>query len=96
MRLELIRFYFVFNFTQNNKPSLRTKKKKKIQKNFNESAVRSSDGGKDKHHKDKKDRSAAKKLIKELSSCKTMLEEMEVCDAPNQCGNDEYSKKKTF
>ncbi|XP_055319617.1 bromodomain adjacent to zinc finger domain protein 2B isoform X4 [Sitodiplosis mosellana] len=48
------------------------------EKNFNESAVRSNEGGKDKHHKDKKDRSAAKKLIKELSSCKTMLEEMEL------------------
>lgn len=37
------------------------------------------DGGKEKPHKqEKKERSAAKKLMKELASCKTMLEEMEV------------------
>ncbi|XP_031616444.1 bromodomain adjacent to zinc finger domain protein 2B isoform X2 [Contarinia nasturtii] len=47
------------------------------ERNFNESAVRSNDGSK--HHKqDKKERSAAKKLMKELASCKTMLEEMEL------------------
>lgn len=64
-----MKLIFILHFSQLNKT---------IQKNFNESAVRSNEGGKEKHHKDKKERSAAKKLMKELSSCKTMLEEMEV------------------
>lgn len=38
----------------------------------------STNDSKEKHRQEKKERHATKKLLKELSACKTMLEEMEV------------------